>query len=96
MTAVDVQSLIESCGTERISILKIDIEGAEFEVFSSPAWRNWLGRVDTVVIEVHSVDALEVTMAAFTESGFETTWCDELILAQRPSSSPQPATPMTS
>lgn len=84
MEAVDVASLIDLLGTERVSILKIDIEGAEFEVFSSPGWRSWMDRVDTVVIEVHGEDAYEVTMAAFEESGFETVWCDELIVAQRP------------
>jgi hypothetical protein len=84
MDAVDIQSLIELCGKQRISILKVDIEGAEFEVFSSPAWRHWMDRVDNVVIEVHGQDAYQVTMAAFKESGFETAWCDELIVAQRP------------
>jgi FkbM family methyltransferase len=84
MNAVDIQSLIDLFDEQRVSILKIDIEGAEFEVFSSPAWRDWMDRVDTVVIEVHGEDAYQVTMAAFKESGFETVWCDELIVAQRP------------
>lgn len=84
MDAVDIQSLIDLTGKDRVSILKIDIEGAEFEVFSSPAWRDWMDRVDSVVVEVHSEDAYQVTMAALDESGFETAWCDELIVAQRP------------
>jgi FkbM family methyltransferase len=84
MEAVDIQSLIDSSGSERISILKIDIEGAEYEVFSSPRWRDWIDLVDTVVIEVHSEDAYRATMAAFDEAQFETTWSDELIVARRP------------
>jgi FkbM family methyltransferase len=84
MEAVDIQTLIDSCDTERISILKIDIEGAELEVFSSAGWRGWIDRVDTVVIEVHGEEAHKATTSAFEAAGFETQWCDELIMASRP------------
>ena len=69
MEAIDIQSLVDSCGGEPISILKIDIEGAEYEVFSSPGWRRWIDRVETLVIEVHGEDAYRATMAAFVVGG---------------------------
>ena len=84
MEAIDIQSLVDSCGGEPISILKIDIEGAEYEVFSSPGWRRWIDSVETLVIEVHGEDAYRATMAAFAEAGFEAEWWDELIVARRP------------
>ena len=84
MEAIDIGSLVESCGGERTSILKIDIEGAEYEVFSSPGWRRWIDRVDTLVIEVHGPDAYRATIAVFEEAGFDFQWWDELIVARRP------------
>lgn len=39
-------------GFERIDILKVDIEGAERELFAAPD-RSWLDDVETVVIETH-------------------------------------------
>ncbi|MEZ5566423.1 MAG: FkbM family methyltransferase [Gammaproteobacteria bacterium] len=50
--AVDIESLLARSGRQRISILKIDIEGAEGVVFASN-YRHWLDRVDCLVIELH-------------------------------------------
>jgi FkbM family methyltransferase len=50
--ATDIGTLLEESGYDRISILKIDIEGAEASVFSSNYGR-WIKRVDNLVIELH-------------------------------------------
>jgi len=50
--AVTVPVLMERFGLERISLLKIDIEGAELPLFSK-APTGWLERVDAVAIELH-------------------------------------------
>jgi len=39
-------------GHERIDILKLDIEGAERELFSAPC-RSWLALTDVMIIELH-------------------------------------------
>lgn len=52
LPAVDVETLLRESGYERISILKIDIEGAEAIVFSE-GYEGWLSKVDTLVIELH-------------------------------------------
>lgn len=39
-------------GHERIDILKLDIEGAERELFSAPC-RSWLALTDAMIIELH-------------------------------------------
>lgn len=52
VNAVTVPMLMERFGLERISLLKIDIEGAELELFSM-APTDWLARVDAVAIELH-------------------------------------------
>jgi len=46
-----VDTIMREHGIERIDILKIDIEGAEREVFRDPS--SWLGRVDALIVELH-------------------------------------------
>jgi FkbM family methyltransferase len=93
MEAVDLRSVIDGCDGKRISILKVDIEGAEYEIFKSPGWRGWIDRVDRLVIEVHSEDAYRVTMAALEEAGFEISRSDELIVGRRPTTDEGPESP---
>lgn len=50
--AVGVAELLRLTSTSRIDLLKIDIEGAEMEVFQTGSER-WLGSVDAMVIELH-------------------------------------------
>lgn len=60
MTALDIGTILEKSGHERISILKIDIEGSEREVFA----RNhaWLSKVDHLVIEIHPLPGCHDTV----------------------------------
>jgi FkbM family methyltransferase len=47
-----IGTLLDRAGFDRVDILKIDIEGAELEVFSHGA-SEWLPRVDLIIIETH-------------------------------------------
>jgi FkbM family methyltransferase len=49
---LDIGTLLAQSAHERISILKMDIEGAEAVVFSSN-YEGWLDVVDTLVVELH-------------------------------------------
>ncbi|MBU0731353.1 FkbM family methyltransferase [Patescibacteria group bacterium] len=49
---ITVGELLEKSGQEKIDILKIDIEGAEKEVFSSN-YESWLPKVEILIIELH-------------------------------------------
>jgi hypothetical protein len=42
---------MEEFRIDRVGILKVDIEGAEKEVFSGAA--SWIDRVDGIIIELH-------------------------------------------
>jgi FkbM family methyltransferase len=50
--AVTVPGIMKSLGVDHIDILKIDIEGAEYELFNNGA-QTWLGAVGQIVIELH-------------------------------------------
>jgi FkbM family methyltransferase len=49
--ATTVGALMREHGLERIDILKLDVEGAERELFADCS--AWLGAVDAIVIELH-------------------------------------------
>lgn len=51
-TALSIKSLLEASGFAEIDILKLDIEGAEKEVFSNN-YESWLGKVKVLIIETH-------------------------------------------
>jgi FkbM family methyltransferase len=46
-----VDTIMKDQGIENIDILKLDIEGAEREVFSDSS--SWIGKVDSLIIELH-------------------------------------------
>lgn len=48
-----VTEIMEMAGTERIDILKVDIEGAEQRLFSSPDCQRWLSKVFVLIVELH-------------------------------------------
>lgn len=48
---IDVTSVMQRVGFERVGLLKVDIEGSEEEVFSS--CEAWIELVDNIVIELH-------------------------------------------
>jgi FkbM family methyltransferase len=50
--AVTVPGILRDFGIERIDILKLDIEGAERDLFNAGA-ESWLGSVGQIVIELH-------------------------------------------
>ncbi len=72
--AITIQSLL--AGEARISILKIDIEGAEYELFREKP--DWLDRVDNIVIELHGRRCEEAFFAAITGRRFAISRCGEL------------------
>jgi len=47
-----VETLLASSGFDRIGLLKLDVQGAEREIFSSDHL-EWLGRTDVIMIELH-------------------------------------------
>lgn len=80
-----IGSLLESSGADRISLLKMDIEGAEVVVFGSDL--DWLDRVDAIAIELHDDSpfgaAGDVFRRALAGRGFDTVRRGELTICRR-------------
>ena len=51
LKGITVDEILKQSGCDRIDILKIDIEGAEKELFSKDY--SWIDKVDVLIIELH-------------------------------------------
>lgn len=80
--AFDIDTLLRGTGERRISILKVDIEGSELELFRHPC--SWLQQVDHIVIETHGVDCEAAARSACEEHGITLRrFNDELMVGAR-------------
>jgi FkbM family methyltransferase len=71
--SMTVDTMMEKFGLERVDILKIDIEGAEREVFLDSS--SWLKNVDTIIVELHERMKSGCNRAFYEGSpGFEHEW----------------------
>lgn len=71
--ATDITELLALSGKQRISLLKLDIEGSEAIVFEH-GFESWLEKVDNILIELHDDspfgDARSVFNSAIHQRGF--------------------------
>lgn len=85
-SGVSIQSLLELSACERISILKIDIEGSECVVFYSD-FQSWLDKTDVIAIELHDDSffgkASEIFYRASEGKGFDLSKSGELVICRR-------------
>ena len=83
---LDIGQILKESGRTRISILKIDIEGAEGIVFSHPGYKNWIDKVDTILIEIHDDSSFGKCSDIFfsaTKGHFDYSRCGELTVCKR-------------
>ena len=83
--AITIGDILKMSGRDRIDILKLDVEGAEKEIFSKN-YESWLDKVDILVIELH--DRMKPgSSAAFNTAvskyGFTRELKDENIILRR-------------
>jgi len=82
VAAVDIGSILAESQQGRSSILKVDIEGSEAEVFATNT-EPWIDKVDRLVIELHGERCRQVVMDAVAHIGFEVSECEELTVFRR-------------
>jgi FkbM family methyltransferase len=83
---VTIPTIISECGFEKIDLLKLDIEGAEREIFEAGDL-DWMNRTDTIMVELHDrfrPGCEAAFLRAATRFGFEITQRPGItIVAQR-------------
>lgn len=81
--AKTVPSIMKDHGLPLVHLLKIDIEGAEYEVFADPeACLDWLPKVAVIAIELHYEPARQLTVIQLLErAGFDCSRMGEVVLA---------------
>lgn len=86
----DVPTLMSSGGFRRVSLLKVDIEGAEAVVFDASS-SAWLDHVDNIAIELHEDSSFGPASPVFWNAvggqGFASCRSGELVLCCRPAGS---------
>jgi FkbM family methyltransferase len=81
--AITIGDIIRDHGLDKIDLLKVDIEGAEKELFSEPG--PWLDQVDAICIELHDwfkAGCTRTFFAAVGDFGVE-AWRGENVLVAR-------------
>ena len=88
ISATTIGSLLRESGANRISVLKIDIERSEIALFSI-GYRDWLDRVDNLIIELHDDECGKIFNQAIADQGFIVSHCNERTVCRRVSPSTQ-------
>ncbi len=87
INAITIGELLRQSGHERLSLLKMDIEGAEVVVFSHPEHQEWLPRTDAIAIELHDDTsfgkAAELFHTVVRDQDFQISLSGELTICRR-------------
>ncbi len=86
IVGIDIATVLADAGRDRISILKIDVEGAEVVIFFNN-YESWLNRVDAIAIELHDDSSFGSGTKAFHAAidglNFEISHSGELTVCKR-------------
>ena len=88
ITAIDISKILEQSGRQRISLLKVDIEGAEAVVFQRGSGvEKWIDRVDVIAVELHDDSEFgpcsDIFSTAISGQGFQISLSGELTICER-------------
>jgi FkbM family methyltransferase len=65
-----VDALLDRLPGKRASILKMDIEGSEAEVFSSSP-EKWLPQVDCILVETHGFETTQLVLGVLSDNNWQ-------------------------
>lgn len=73
IATITMEKIIDDYELDKIDILKIDIEGAEKEVFSKTS--SWIKKVDALIVEIHEYMKPGCSRSFYNGSnGFDNEW----------------------
>jgi FkbM family methyltransferase len=81
--ATDIGTLLKGAGANTISILKIDVEGAEATIFANN-YESWIDRVDNLVVELHDEGCADVFFHSIAHIPFTISRYGELTICKKP------------
>jgi FkbM family methyltransferase len=93
-----IDGLLRDFGVERFDLVKLDVEGAEKELFEDPSRESWLGKTRAMIMELHDrfkSGCTEAVEQAIRGHSFHRSQIGENILFVR-ESSVQPVLPGSS
>jgi FkbM family methyltransferase len=67
--ATTISRLLERFPSGRVNILKLDIEGAEEEIFRAHP-ETWLSKVDLLIVETHGPNITRTVLGALEHNGW--------------------------
>jgi FkbM family methyltransferase len=79
---ITLSSLMKKLELMKLDIVKIDVEGEEFNLFA-PEHDSWINYAGTIVVDVHSDEAAEVVRHAAARWGFACEQYRELYVLRR-------------
>lgn len=79
--AIDIGTILRDSGSDKIDILKIDIERSETEVFARN-YKEWLDRTRNMVIELHDEECEEIFHRAITGYPFQLSQSLEIVVCK--------------
>jgi FkbM family methyltransferase len=82
LMSIDIPTILDRFKLAAIDLLKIDIEGAESELFEEPLCHTWLPRVRNIAIELHNETAKSRFFAAMQQYRCETIESGELTICR--------------
>jgi FkbM family methyltransferase len=82
LRATDIGTLLAQSGEQTISLLKLDIEGAEVALFAA-GHEAWLPRTSNIVIELHGEACARAFFAAVSRESFRIYNHEELTVCHR-------------
>jgi len=72
---IDIETFMDKTNIKHIDLLKIDVEGAEYEILGGPYFQNVCHKVDAIIGEAHLKPALPVILEKIlTELGYKFEW----------------------
>lgn len=80
--SITMLNLMQQHAMPRVNICKIDIEGAEYELFA-PDNRRWVNQCDVILLEIHEDLATFDIVAAMQADGFHSFTAHELTIFYR-------------
>jgi FkbM family methyltransferase len=82
VTAKDIGTLLEESGFPRISILRMNIGGAESTVLGAD-YASWIDKVDLIAVEPHGAECRSAFQGATAGGSHDTSWSGQVMIATR-------------